>query len=201
MSTFRYILRLLLTGVVILGAIFAVQYWQKQQAAPAPLKAGTAVSQQPLAPFTLVTAQGAPFTQANLQGHWSIFFFGYVGCPQLCPRMLQVMRTVQDQLPSGAVNFYFVTADPVRDTPEKIAAHLVHFSPTFVGLTGEVAQVQKVAQALGVYIAEDPKLGTGHWVHSGSLLLINPQGAMTAVFSSQSQSEDIVHDLGVFLKS
>ncbi len=201
MGTLKYIVRLLLTGAVILVVIFAMQYWQAKQSALVPLKAGTQVTQmQPLAPFTLITATGQRFTQDHLKGRWSMFFFGYVGCPQLCPRMLQVMRAVQEQLPSGAVDFYFVTADPMRDTPEKIAAHLRNFSTTFVGLTGEVGQVQQVAQALGIYIAEDPKLGTGHWVHSGSLLLINPQGAQAAVFSSQSLSEDIVHDLGLLLK-
>ena len=40
---------------------------------------------RPLSSFSLIDAQGDDFTGANLVGKWSLVFFGFTHCPDICP--------------------------------------------------------------------------------------------------------------------
>ncbi|MGH8372332.1 MAG: SCO family protein, partial [Gammaproteobacteria bacterium] len=38
--------------------------------------------------FKLQGDDGKPFTDASLTGHWSLMYFGYTRCPDICPTTL-----------------------------------------------------------------------------------------------------------------
>ena len=64
--------------------------------------------------------------------------FGYTHCPWVCTRVLSDVATALRPLDPGTrsrVQVLFVTVDPDRDTPARLAAWLQRFDPTFIGLT------------------------------------------------------------------
>src|SRR5664279_5922545 len=110
----------LVAGVLIGGAIIY------KAASPPPAR--TTSSGQALigGPFQLINQDGRPVTEAALQGHWTVVFFGYTYCPDVCPTTLQTLAQAQNQLgPNGRdLQVLFVSVDPQRDTPAQLKTYL-----------------------------------------------------------------------------
>lgn len=106
----------------------------------------------PAADFTLTDQDGRPFRLADRRGRPAVLFFGYTHCPDICPTTLSAWAQVEKQLgdAAGDVTFAFVTVDPERDTPERLARHIRVFSRRFTGLTGTREELRKVYDAYGV---------------------------------------------------
>src|SRR3546814_2754483 len=90
-------------------------------------------------PFTLVDHTGRQVTEETLKGKWSLIYFGYTYCPDVCPTSLSVMSQALDALGPLAdrVTPVFVTVDPERDTVEQLALYQQSFHPSFLMLTGD----------------------------------------------------------------
>jgi len=92
---------------------------------------------RPLPKFTL-QGQTGDFQDADLKDKWSLIFFGYTSCPDVCPNTLQVMQQVSEQLGDNAnMQYVMVSVDPDRDTPQRLHDYTTYFNPAFLGLTAE----------------------------------------------------------------
>jgi protein SCO1 len=49
-------------------------------------------------PFSLVTHEGRPYTQNDLLNHWSLIYFGFTNCPDICPEELDKMASIIDSI-------------------------------------------------------------------------------------------------------
>ena len=49
-------------------------------------------------PFSLSTHDSKPFTQENLLGKWSLVYFGFTNCPDICPAELDKVTTVLNNI-------------------------------------------------------------------------------------------------------
>lgn len=49
-------------------------------------------------PFSLVDQDGKTFTHENLLGNWSLVYFGFTNCPDICPDELDKMGVVVDMV-------------------------------------------------------------------------------------------------------
>ena len=80
-------------------------------------------------------------------------FFGYTNCPDVCPLTLAEYREIKSRLGEKAdqVEFVFITVDPDRDTPERMQAYVGSFDPAFIGLSGNLAEMEKVWSGYWVY--------------------------------------------------
>jgi protein SCO1/2 len=131
-------------------------------------------------PFLLTDQNGAPETQSILRGKWTLVFFGYTFCPDICPVTLSNLGAAIPRIGAQAANVrvVFITVDPERDTPAQLKRYLS--TPSFpqgtLGLTGTAAQVAAVAQAYHVYFRKAGD-GPGYSVdHTSVVYLMNPQG-------------------------
>ncbi len=172
-------------------------------APPQTLTAGTLLPQRrSLTPFTLTDTDGAPLDQAALQGRWTLLAFGYASCPDVCPLLLQSFRDIQRRLAErelgAAVRFVFVSVDPERDDLPRLKEYVRYFNPTFVGATGPHTELQQLTRQLGVLYQRAPgeESALGYLVdHSASMLLIDPQGRLTALFSTPHDAAAIAADI------
>ncbi|NQY62682.1 MAG: SCO family protein [Alteromonadaceae bacterium] len=154
--------------------------------------------QQPrvIKPFELTDHQGIAFNNKQLNDKWSWVFFGYTSCPDVCPTTLQELNYVYDDLKEIApTQVLLVTVDPNRDTKEKLASYIAYFNPEFKALRADHSVLFPFARNMGLmYAITDVKnnddnessgsySGTRYLVdHSASLVLINPEGLIAAIF-------------------
>jgi protein SCO1/2 len=153
-----------------------------------------------LTDFTLTSHQGKPFTLKDLQHRWSLLFFGYTHCPDICPVTLTILRDVKVQLQNLASNyvqdtqFVFISVDGERDTPSKLANYLSYFDSQFFGATGTPLQVNVLTRQLGiVYIQHAGRTPNQYFIdHSANILLINPRAEWVGNFTAPHLADAIV---------
>lgn len=206
--------RVFLTVSLTLIAVFTVWYGVKpvlEQHAP-PITIPNITTATILKPknlitnFSLTDTTGQSFTEKSLLGQWTLMFFGYAQCPETCPKTLTIISKLWKQAPTD-LRFVFVSLDPKSDTVQTLQNFLGRFNPNFIGLTGEEAVVQKLGKACGIYSWEVPNANKNNPStlkiidHSATLLLINPQGQLHAVFSPPYQSESMAKDLQQILSN
>jgi protein SCO1/2 len=143
---------------------------------------------------------GQPFTHADLEGQWSLIFFGYTLCPDICPMTLATLHQTnrllaQQSAPNSTSTprIVLVSVDPARDTPDRLRDYLDFFNTSFqslgqptLGVTGNHPDLQRMTQAMGaVYMLENPD-DQGHYLvhHTASLFLISPQGQLVGILTS-----------------
>ncbi len=130
--------------------------------------------------LSLTNQLGEPVKVDQLKGKWSLLFFGYTFCPDICPTTLAQLRELKSKMPKDAVDnlqVVLVSVDPNRDTPEQLKKYLGYFDPQFQGLTGELASIQKLANAVSIpFIPGDTSKENYTVDHSGNLVVIGPDG-------------------------
>ena len=93
-----------------------------------------------------------------------------------------------------------VSVDPERDTPEAMARYIAYFGEDNLGLTGELDEIRKLTDALGIYFQ---KAGTDEGVygvdHSTVVLVIDPDGRLRALFSTPHSVDNFVNDLPLIM--
>ena len=154
---------------------------------------------RPIDDFQLASASSAPFTKADLAGHWTVVFAGFTFCPDVCPTTLTELKAVNARLGDAAKNvrFLFLSVDPERDTPDKIAKYIAFFDPAFQGATGEPAALEKLGANLGFVYAKVPGATPDSYTidHSTALILIDPQariaGYLTPPFKPDAMAADL----------
>jgi len=135
-----------------------------------------------------------PFNQ-HVAG-WRIVNFGYMYCPDICPINLSLLSDVKNQwlenntLRSEVnkladVSVIHVTFDPKRDTPDLLKQYLNYMNSSFYGLSGEIDNIRKLAQAFNtIFIYEKPDERGNYFIsHSDSMSLVNPAGEYIGLFN------------------
>ena len=157
------------------------------------------------ADFTLIAHTGKPASLGDYRGKVRLLYFGYTNCPGICPTTLAEVHEALRQLGperAGRVQVLFVSVDPKRDTPERMAAYLSHFSPSFVGLTGSPEEVARVAAAYGVYIriTDGPTPADYIVDHTSMVIAIDETGIVRVLFPFGTSAPDIAADLRQVLR-
>lgn len=140
---------------------------------------------QALEPFTLIDGDGQPFTEQQLQDRWSLVFVGYTFCPDICPTTLSDLSRIYPELAqlSDQVQVIFVSADPARDTPERLKVYTQYFNPNFIAVTAEHEELMPAVQQLGLIYGIFDREEENYLVdHSASIALVNPKGQLHASF-------------------
>ena len=149
--------------------------------------------------FTLTRADGAALTREDWRGHWTLAFFGYTHCPDVCPTTLSEMKkvwTLLDPATRARVSFDFISVDPQRDTPEQLAKYVGFFSPDFVAATGSDEQLTALTRALGlVYMRGAGANGEVNVDHSAQVVLIAPGAQQVGMFRPPLDAAKIAADL------
>jgi cytochrome oxidase Cu insertion factor (SCO1/SenC/PrrC family)/copper(I)-binding protein len=166
---------------------------------------GTALA-EPLAKpaFVLTRADGTPYDFAReTNNKVTLLFFGYTHCPDVCPLHMANIAAVLKKMPWGernAVRVVFVTTDPERDTPDRIREWLAGFDPSFVGLRGEIDDVNSIQQSLGfapaTRQASETDSALGYLVsHAAQVIAFGRDNIARVVYPFGTRQDDWAHDL------
>jgi len=154
--------------------------------------------------YKLINQDGDAVSNNTYRGKYTLIFFGYTFCPDVCPNTLSIFSSVLDLLgeDSAKVKPVFVTVDPVRDTPEKLRSYLVHFNKNFDGLTGSVEQIEQVKKVFRIYAVKSQQDENDFkdylMDHSTVSYLMGPDGKFITFFRYGAEPEVIVTKLQKF---
>lgn len=142
---------------------------------------------------------GQPVSLEAFKGTWTLLFFGYTFCPDICPTTLAQLRQIKGELPKGAaekLRVVLVSVDPDRDTPEQLKTYLGYFDKQFLGLTAPVETLQKLANAVSVpFIPADTRKLNYTVDHSGNLALLGPDGTQRGFIRAPFNTRKLVAQL------
>lgn len=168
---------------------------------------------RPVEQIKLTDQHGAPVTADSLAGRWTVLFFGFTHCPDVCPTTLARLAGVQRRLPEALrpkVRFMLVSVDPMRDTPERLAEYVGQFGQGFVGATAPLGELAPLLKELGVSYAYTAQAQGEHMDHAGhaghgtpaytvshseTLYVLDPQARLYAVFTDPKDDYALQRDL------
>jgi protein SCO1 len=146
--------------------------------------------------FQLTDGDGHPFTAQNLQGKPSLVFFGFTHCPDVCPTTLVKLAQVKKTASLAGMQVLFITVDPQRDTPEVVGTYAHGFDPSFIGLTGDQANIDKVTKAFAVAAVRVDLPGGDYTMdHSAAVFLVNSQAQIVGIFTPPFDTRRLAQDL------
>ncbi|MFI4969877.1 MAG: SCO family protein [Lysobacterales bacterium] len=192
----------LLIVIAAFAAALGLWFGARMLGAPPPPKLENAVlypAPRALPDFRLTRSDGRALTLADWNGHWTVAFFGYTNCPDVCPTTLATFKQVWkllDASTTAKVRFDFVSVDPSRDTPELLARYVGYFNKDFIAATGSDEELTGLTRALGlVYSHEQTDRGDYAVDHSASAVIIDPQGRQIGLFRPPFEAAKIAADL------
>ncbi|MEO5378652.1 MAG: SCO family protein [Magnetococcus sp. DMHC-6] len=190
------IIALLLTGSAVVATI-----WFAPTSSPPTRQALPGFWGEPrvFTTFTLTDHQKRQLNQDWFTGSWTLVFFGYTHCPDICPMALSLMTEALQNLkgvaPDGMpLRGLFISVDPDRDTPASLAEYVAHFDPRLTGATGQRVEIDNIAKQFGAaYFINTPEENDKNdysVTHSSSIFFVDPKGhIVNALMNVQTASE------------
>lgn len=160
-------------------------------------------------PFNLMGTHHQVFNHDSLKHQWTMMFFGFTTCPSICPvtmtELSKMFRLLEEKGVKPLPQVVFLSLDPERDTLPKIERYVTAFHPQFLGARGESEQsVKAMAQEMGIAfekIIDKENRGNYNIEHSGTIMLFNPQGQLTAFFTMPHQAALLAEDYQLMIKA
>ncbi|MFZ2237522.1 MAG: SCO family protein [Dokdonella sp.] len=195
----------LLASLVILGAIVVLFALGRPSAtnwnsATPEVQAILWPGARDVAAFNLLDQHGKNFDKENLKSHWSLLYFGYLQCPDICPTTLQSLATVRKlMVNAGSADIpemIFVSVDPKNDTPQRIDSYLAFFDKQLIGLSGDPDQLEHLARSLGIiYVEHIEPNGVRSMEHTTSVIVVDPEGRGVAALAGSHQPRVMLQQL------
>lgn len=167
---------------------------------------GTPVGPQPGVPLALaskptggdfvLTGSHGPVALANYRGKVVVLYFGYSFCPDVCLTSLSLIAQGFSKLEAtelANVQGVFISVDPERDTPQRLADYVPFFHPSMIGATGTEEQIAEVTRMYGSSYRKQPKASDGSYAvdHSSVTYIVGPDGKLSELLGHGSSPESI----------
>ena len=189
------------------AALAAVAALCLAAAAPPPPSSPPPLEQLFGGPFALTDHNGRAVTDETFRGRFTLLYFGYTFCPDLCPTNLLTMADALEALgpeQAGRVQPLFVTVDPERDGPAALRDYMAHFGPRFLALRGTPARTRAALKAWRIHRRKvPPPAGAdadGYLVdHATLTFLMGPDGGFRTLFPHDTPAEKMAAALRRYL--
>ncbi len=140
-------------------------------------------------PFVLTDHLGQKFEPDRFEGKWTLVFFGFTHCPDVCPTTMSLLNLLMNKLKETGddeeTQVVMVSVDPARDTVEVLAQYVPYFNPEFIGVTGDFLDVHRFATQLNTPFRKVMEADGNYQVeHGGNIALINPKGHYHGFFKT-----------------
>jgi protein SCO1/2 len=175
--------------------------------------------------FNLSHVERGDYDLEDARGKWSLLFFGYTHCPDVCPTELFMLAEMMRAMESNADNeveapqVVFVSVDPQRDKLQPLQEYAAFYHPDFIGVTGEQSSIDLLCESIGVFYervyyrdGEALELDSTATIpadlrdsylinHSASIFLLNPLGKLHAIFTAPHDPDTMIRDLAAIQDS
>ncbi|TYC57496.1 SCO family protein [Marinobacter sp. BW6] len=150
--------------------------------------------------FQLKGTNGNTVTPADSEGTIRLLYFGFTSCPDVCPTTLTDLSRSIHQLPEeyqDDVTTLFVSVDPRRDTPERLASYVNFFGERIVGLTAEEPTLRQLTKRYRTTFGYDEPDASGNYnvSHSSAVYVFDRDGNARLLLRPGLSPEQISEDL------
>jgi protein SCO1/2 len=207
--------------IAVLSAVAGVSIWKLAHSRGQDALLSLLVLPDPrlITDFRLTDHHSRAFELSGLEGKWSLLFFGFTNCPDVCPQTLFELQKVNAELKqhqgvnSEKLQILFISVDPERDTAASIEQYLANFDAGFIGLRGDHWQLAPLTRQLGIAYQTDSPAPENHdtskhehgqprydVAHSASIMVVDPQMRLYGVFPAPHDAQKISTDLLAIMK-
>eukprot|EP00560_Eucampia_antarctica_P008873 CAMPEP_0197822986 /NCGR_PEP_ID=MMETSP1437-20131217/298_1 /TAXON_ID=49252 ORGANISM="Eucampia antarctica, Strain CCMP1452" /NCGR_SAMPLE_ID=MMETSP1437 /ASSEMBLY_ACC=CAM_ASM_001096 /LENGTH=303 /DNA_ID=CAMNT_0043421907 /DNA_START=139 /DNA_END=1050 /DNA_ORIENTATION=- len=190
-------------GLVAVAAASAVAYYKIERERRLEQAMGKIVSTGKPAiggPWSLIDLDGNLVTNKSFEGKWTLLYFGFARCPDICPSEMvkvgKVMDTLKKEHPEIADNIVplFVSVDPARDSLKALKEYAKDFHPSYIFLTGSPEQVQQMAKKYRVYVSKADETEDGDYLvdHSIVIYFHDDTGDLADCFTQSMRPSDVM---------
>jgi protein SCO1/2 len=153
--------------------------------------------------FVLAGIDNAKFDNQSLQGQWTMMFFGFTSCGYLCPttmaELAKMYRILNEKGVKPMPKVVMITIDPERDNTDKLKNYATAFNSNFYAAYGEQESLKKMTREMGIAygkVVSNTITDNNNYdiQHSGAIMLFNPQGELSAFFTTPHQAELLAED-------
>lgn len=149
-----------------------------------------------LKPFHLsfYSKEVVPFSSQLFNNHWTLLFFGFSHCANICPTTLTLLNRVYRQLQPQhpLLQVIFVSLDPAHDHPQRLKTYMASFNKDFSAATGTEKELKKVKSLFGIF---SQATSESTLAHSNSIMLVNPQGRWRAIISPEIPAQQLQNEI------
>lgn len=206
-------------SLLLLGLSLAISGCEQRTEVPETESAFMLPEAAAITDFNLSHVEQGAFDLEDARGKWSLLFFGYTHCPDVCPTELfmlaEMMRGIESNadVKLEAPQVVFVSVDPQRDELQRLQEYAAFYHPAFIGVTGETSTIDRLCESIGVFYErvyyQDGKaleldaaaaipegLEDSYLInHSASIFLLNPAGKLHAIFTAPHDPNTMIRDL------
>lgn len=209
--------KVLFAALITAVALFTIRTRLDQYQTPVPVfdTAFTTLKKVTVPRFKL--GEQGNINNTVFRGKWSLIFFGYGSCPDVCPTELYNLANVAAIMAGSdkvMPQVLFISVDPDRDSNAMLQSFAKFYHPDFIGLTGEADEVDKLVKTFGVIYQKAFLADNGEYIsvpygsplpeeyaesylinHSSRIYLVSPEGKYVATFAPPHSAEQIAADL------
>ena len=188
----------LIPYLLLVAALIGGVLWYESEKVPGLGRVVTTGQADVGGPFQLTDQSGKRVSDKDFRGRYMLIYFGYSFCPDVCPTTLAVMAQALEKVGdrSRRVAPILITIDPERDTPKVLEDYVKAFGPTFVGLTGNAAEIKEVEKKYRVYAVKKPLEGGNYGMdHSSVIYLMGPDGKLVSFYDEAISPDDLAKEL------
>lgn len=183
----------LMVGIAAL--LVGIQIYESSQ----PFQGSLIEPSPPAVDFSLSSADGSRYHLKEREGQVVLIFFGYANCPDVCPTTLSEFKAIYEGLGADAqmVDFVFISIDPERDTPADIDRYVSAFNSEFIGLSGDVEELQAVWDGYWVFREkQETESEAGYLMaHTSRVYAIDKLGRLRLTFPFGISSKSMLSDV------
>ena len=155
--------------------------------------------------FELIDQNNEAFNKKSLEGGWTVLFFGYTNCPDVCPttiyKLAEIKNGIKEDLPSANFNTVLVTLDPDRDSTERLDEYIGYFDETMLGVTGTYENIQSFTSSLSVFYQRINKEEGYDFNHTASIFVFDKDGLLFATMSPANTVKELESDFFTILNN
>ena len=155
--------------------------------------------------FELIDQNNEVFNKKSLVGSWTVLFFGYTNCPDVCPttiyKLAEIKNVIKEKLPSTDFNTVLVTLDPDRDSTQRLDEYIGYFDETMLGVTGTYENIQSFTSSLSVFYQRINKEEGYDFNHTASIFIFDKNGLLFATMSPANTIGELTEDFYTILNN
>ena len=155
--------------------------------------------------FELKDQKNEVFNNKSLEGGWTVLFFGYTNCPDVCPttiyKLAEIKNELEEDLSSSSFNTVLVTLDPDRDSTDRLKEYIGYFDESMLGVTGTYENIQSFTSSLSVFYQRINKEEGYDFNHTASIFVFNKDGSLFATMSPANTIGELTQDFYTILNN